>query len=241
MRQEAFAALGPEIVVVVAYGLILPRGVLQAPARGCLNIHASLLPRWRGAAPIQRAVMAGDAETGVSIMRMEAGLDTGPVLLREVVPIGARDTGGSLHDRLAAVGARLIVEALGGLDGLAADTDEITLTVRGCRNARGPRHEIAMRRYPGAYRGVARVVKPQLRPGRLESDDPSLGRIGTRPVFFSELDGFSEVAIFRRERLRPGNRVPGPAIIEATDTTVVVHPLQSARVDEWGNLVFEQA
>ncbi len=85
---------GAEVAVVVAYGLILPRAVLEAPARGCLNIHASLLPRWRGAAPIQRAIMAGDAETGVSIMAMEAGLDTGPVLLREAVAIGPRDTAG---------------------------------------------------------------------------------------------------------------------------------------------------
>ena len=102
---------------MAAYGLILPQAVLAAPARGCLNIHASLLPRWRGAAPIQRAMMAGDAETGVSIMAMEAGLDTGPVLLREALPIGPHDTGGSLHDRLAALGARLIVEALARLDG----------------------------------------------------------------------------------------------------------------------------
>jgi methionyl-tRNA formyltransferase len=106
------AGLGAEVAVVVAYGLILPQAVLDAPARGCLNIHASLLPRWRGAAPIQRALMAGDAETGVSIMAMEAGLDTGPVLLAERAPIGPEDTGGSLHDRLAALGARLIVEAL---------------------------------------------------------------------------------------------------------------------------------
>ena len=119
-QQAAFAALGAEVAVVVAYGLILPQAVLDAPARGCLNIHASLLPRWRGAAPIQRAMMAGDAETGVSIMAMEAGLDTGPVLLREAVPIGPRDTAGTLHDRLAALGARLIVEALARLDGLAA-------------------------------------------------------------------------------------------------------------------------
>jgi methionyl-tRNA formyltransferase len=113
------AALGAEVGVVVAYGLILPQAVLDAVPRGCLNIHASLLPRWRGAAPIQRALMAGDAETGVSIMAMAAGLDTGPVLLAERVPIGAEDTAGTLHDRLAGLGARLIVEALGRLDALA--------------------------------------------------------------------------------------------------------------------------
>jgi methionyl-tRNA formyltransferase len=119
--QAALAALGAEVAVVVAYGLILPRPVLAAAARGCLNIHASLLPRWRGAAPIQRAVLAGDAETGISIMAMEPGLDTGPVLLREAVPIGPRDTAGTLHDRLAALGARLIDAALAGLDTLVPE------------------------------------------------------------------------------------------------------------------------
>jgi methionyl-tRNA formyltransferase len=119
--QAEFAALGAEAVVVVAYGLILPQAVLDAPARGCLNIHASLLPRWRGAAPIHRAVMAGDGETGVCIMRMEAGLDTGPVLLREAVPIGPLDTTGDLHDRLALLGGRLAVEALARLDALVPE------------------------------------------------------------------------------------------------------------------------
>ena len=119
--QAAFAALAPEAAVVVAYGLILPQAVLDAPAKGCLNIHASLLPRWRGAAPIHRAVMAGDAETGVCIMCMEAGLDTGPVLLREATPIGPEDTAGTLHDRLAGIGARLVVEALDRIDSLTPE------------------------------------------------------------------------------------------------------------------------
>ena len=110
--QADFAALNAEIAVVVAYGLILPQPVLDAPRHGCLNIHASLLPRWRGAAPIHRAIIAGDAETGVCIMQMDAGLDTGPVLLREATPIGPEATTGDLHDRLSAMGARLIVEAL---------------------------------------------------------------------------------------------------------------------------------
>lgn len=113
-----FAALGADVAVVVAYGLILPQVVLDAPRLGCLNIHASLLPRWRGAAPIHRAIMAGDRETGVCIMQMEAGLDTGPVLLREAVQIGAEETTADLHDRLSALGARLIVEALERLPGL---------------------------------------------------------------------------------------------------------------------------
>ena len=117
--RDAFAALQADIAVVVAYGLILPRAVLDAPRRGCLNIHASLLPRWRGAAPIHRAIEAGDSETGVGIMRMEAGLDTGPVLLEDRLSIGPTETTGALHDRLAALGGRLIVQALEPLDSLS--------------------------------------------------------------------------------------------------------------------------
>ena len=111
-EQAEFAALGADVAVVVAYGLILPQPVLDAPRLGCLNIHASLLPRWRGAAPIHRAVMAGDAETGVAIMQMEAGLDTGPVLAEARTPIGAEDTTADLHDRLSGMGAALIVDVL---------------------------------------------------------------------------------------------------------------------------------
>ncbi|MDA8251683.1 MAG: methionyl-tRNA formyltransferase [Rhodospirillales bacterium] len=110
--QEAFAALGLDAAVVAAYGLILPEPMLAAPRRGCLNIHASLLPRWRGAAPIQAAILAGDAESGITIMQMDAGLDTGPMLLREAVPITGRTTAASLHDQLAEIGARLILRAL---------------------------------------------------------------------------------------------------------------------------------
>src|SRR5512134_731127 len=113
--QAELRALAPDALVVAAYGLILPQAVLDIPRLGAINIHASLLPRWRGAAPIQRALLAGDRETGISIMRMEAGLDTGPVLLREAVAIGPDDTAGTLHDRLAALGAQLVVAALDGL------------------------------------------------------------------------------------------------------------------------------
>ncbi len=113
--QAKVAGIGAEVMVVAAYGLILPQVVLDMPKCGCINIHGSLLPRWRGAAPIQRALLAGDLETGVCIMQMEAGLDTGPVLLRGAFPIEASDTTASLHDRLAALGARLVVEALGNL------------------------------------------------------------------------------------------------------------------------------
>ena len=110
--QADFAALGADVAVVVAYGLILPQAVLDAPRLGCLNIHASLLPRWRGAAPIHRAIMAGDDETGICIMQMEAGLDTGPVRLTRSTPIGAEETTQDLHDRLSQMGAAMIVEAL---------------------------------------------------------------------------------------------------------------------------------
>lgn len=106
----------PDVLVVVAYGLILPQEVLDLPGLGCLNIHASLLPRWRGAAPIQRAVLAGDRETGVTIMRMNAGLDTGPILLQETVPLTDADTAGSLHKSLSERGARVLLEALAGLE-----------------------------------------------------------------------------------------------------------------------------
>jgi methionyl-tRNA formyltransferase len=112
---ETLHGLELDVLVVVAYGLILPPAALQCPRQGCINIHASLLPRWRGAAPIQRAVLAGDSKTGVTIMRMEAGLDTGPMLATREIEIGADDTAKTLHDRLARIGAELIVETLGAL------------------------------------------------------------------------------------------------------------------------------
>ncbi len=115
-EQEAFAALGLDAAIVVAYGLILPKPILDAPRLGCINVHASLLPRWRGAAPIQRAIMAGDRETGVAIMQMEEGLDTGPVFAEARTPIAFDDTGQSLHDRLAALGAALLGATLAEIE-----------------------------------------------------------------------------------------------------------------------------
>jgi methionyl-tRNA formyltransferase len=120
-EQAAFAALDADVAVVVAYGLILPQAILDAPRKGCLNIHASLLPRWRGAAPIHRAIMAGDRETGICIMQMEAGLDTGPVLLRQATPIGTTETTLDLHDRLSQMGAALIQTALDRLPDLTPE------------------------------------------------------------------------------------------------------------------------
>jgi methionyl-tRNA formyltransferase len=115
LEQTEFRRLDLDLAIVAAYGLILPRAILDAPRLGCVNIHASLLPRWRGAAPIQRAILAGDRETGVTIMQMEAGLDTGPMLKVAKLPIGPLTTGGELHDRLAELGAKLMVEALPGI------------------------------------------------------------------------------------------------------------------------------
>jgi methionyl-tRNA formyltransferase len=113
--QAEFAAIPADAAVVVAYGLLLPPPVLNAPRLGCINVHASLLPRWRGAAPIQRAILEGDAATGITIMQMDAGLDTGPILLQQAIPIGPKETAGELSERLASLGASLMLEALDGL------------------------------------------------------------------------------------------------------------------------------
>lgn len=128
-EQAVFAHHQADAAVTVAYGLLLPKAVLAAPRLGCINAHASLLPRWRGAAPIQRAIMAGDVETGVSIMRMDEGLDTGPVLSQRAVPIDANTTAGTLHDLLAALSARMLIETLAALGkGPAAAQDDSLAT-----------------------------------------------------------------------------------------------------------------
>lgn len=114
VAQSEFTAINADVAVVAAYGLILPKEILDAPRLGCLNVHASLLPRWRGAAPIQRAILAGDTETGVTIMQMDEGLDTGPMLAAEAVPITGATTASSLHDTLSEIGSRLIVDVLSG-------------------------------------------------------------------------------------------------------------------------------
>jgi len=123
-QQQDFAGLGADAAIVVAYGLILPKALLDVPKHGCLNLHASLLPRWRGAAPIQRAIMAGDHDTGVMVMRMDEGLDTGPICLAERVAIGADETAGELHDALARLGADLMVRALAALERGSLDCTE---------------------------------------------------------------------------------------------------------------------
>lgn len=135
--QEPLRAAAPEAMVVAAYGLILPPAVLAIPARGCLNVHASLLPRWRGAAPVQRALLAGDTATGISIMQMDAGLDTGPVLSRHEIAIEPRETAGSLLERLAALGASAIVEALDALPRLTAQPQDDALATYAAKIAKG--------------------------------------------------------------------------------------------------------
>jgi methionyl-tRNA formyltransferase len=165
--HEAFTALQADVAVVVAYGLILPQVVLDAPGHGCLNIHASDLPRWRGAAPIHRAIMAGDATTAVCIMQMQAGLDTGPVLCRSRTPIGPQETSGDLHDRLSRMGAELIVGVLARLDDLtpvpqpdtgvsyAAKIDKAEARVDWGRSAaQVDRHIRGLSPFPGAWTNI---------------------------------------------------------------------------------------
>ncbi len=197
-EQAALAALGADLAVVVAYGLILPPPVLAAPRLGCLNIHASLLPRWRGAAPIHRAVLEGDAETGICIMQMEEGLDTGPVLLREATRIGEEETTGDLHDRLADMGARLIVQALARLpeltpqpqpeDGVtyAAKIDKAEARIDWSRPAAMVARQInALSPFPGAWcegpdgrlkllraRAISRDERGDMPPGQILAGSP---------------------------------------------------------------------
>lgn len=181
VEQAGFADLGADVAVVVAYGLILPQPVLDAPRLGCLNIHASLLPRWRGAAPIHRAVMAGDAETGVAIMQMQAGLDTGPVLSEARTAIGAEETTGDLHDRLAAVGADLIADVLPRLplpavaqpeDGVtyASKIDKVEARIDWERPAAEVDRKIrGLSPFPGAWCEIAgervKLLRSRLAPG----------------------------------------------------------------------------
>ncbi|WP_138934613.1 methionyl-tRNA formyltransferase [Roseovarius arcticus] len=198
--QEAFAALNADVAVVVAYGLILPQIVLDAPRNGCLNIHASLLPRWRGAAPIHRAIMAGDAVTGVCIMQMDAGLDTGPVLLRGETPIGTEETTGQFHDRLSAMGAPLICEALERLDSLAPQ--------------------------PQATEGVtyaAKIDKAEARVdwGRDATEvDRQIRGLSPSPGAWCEVDG-TRVKLLA-SRLAEGHGAPGEVLVAAVPGALTV-------------------
>jgi len=212
-----FAALGADVAIVAAYGLILPGAVLEAPPRGCLNIHASLLPRWRGAAPIQRAIMAGDAETGISIMAMEPGLDTGPVLLTRRTKIGETETAGELSDRLAAIGAEAIVETLDRLDDLkpepqpesgatyAAKIDKAEARIDWSRPGGEIARKInALSPFPGAWCELAGERVKLLR-ARVAG---GAGRPGTVLGGFTVAAGDGAVEVL--EAQRPGRR-PQPA------------------------------
>lgn len=174
-EQQAFADLDIDVAVVVAYGLLLPKPILDAPRMGCLNLHASLLPRWRGAAPIQRAIMAGDKETGVMVMQMDVGLDTGPVLLAEHVAIAPTTTAGSLHDELSPIGASLMVRALaalsrGSLSATPQASEGVTYAAKISKEearidwtrsaAELDCHIRGLTPFPGAYFEVTRDGKP---------------------------------------------------------------------------------
>ncbi|WDI32852.1 methionyl-tRNA formyltransferase [Hyphococcus flavus] len=199
-ERAAFAALDLDVAVVVAYGLILPQAVLDAPRHGCLNLHASLLPRWRGAAPIQRAIMAGDQVTGVQVMRMEAGLDTGPVLLSETVEIAAEDTAGSLHHKLAAVAAQL------GPRALAALTRE------------------ALMETPQSEEGVTYANKISSTEARIdwtnsaEDVDRHIRGLSPFPGAWFETDGARVKALF--SKVSDGGGPPG-AVVEAGDKLLI--------------------
>lgn len=186
-HQAEFAALNADVAVVVAYGLILPQAVLDAPKHGCLNIHASLLPRWRGAAPIHRAIMAGDARTGIAIMQMEAGLDTGPVLLEGQTDTGAEETTGDLHDRLSGMGAELITQAL-------AQLDQLTPT---------PQPEDGVTYAAKIDKAEARV--DWAKPAR--EVDQQIRGLSPFPGAWCEIEG--ERVKLLRSRLVPGNGAPG--------------------------------
>lgn len=202
MEQAQLTAAQADLMVVVAYGLLLPQAVLDAPRLGCINVHASLLPRWRGAAPIQRAIEAGDKETGITIMQMEAGLDTGPMLLRSTCPIEATDTAGDLHNRLAALGPPSLLEALDHLagTGLAAQAQDHSQATYAHKLSK----EEARINWHQPATEIAR---------RIRAFNPF-------PVAFTELDG-ERLRIFAAQPLnQPHRREPGTLLAQTTTLEV---------------------
>lgn len=201
-EQAELAAQGADIMVVVAYGLLLPQAVLDIPRLGCINVHASLLPRWRGAAPIQRAIEAGDRETGITIMQMEAGLDTGPMLLRSTCPIKADDTAGELHDRLAELGPPSLTQALDHLasTGLAAQTQDASHATYAAKLSK----EEARIDWQQPAAEIAR---------RIRAFNPF-------PVAFTELDG-ERLRIFAAEPSASGHVSPPGTLFVDSDTLEV--------------------
>jgi methionyl-tRNA formyltransferase len=215
--QAAFAALNADVAVVAAYGLILPQTMLDAPRLGCLNIHASLLPRWRGAGPIQASILAGDGETGVTIMQMEAGLDTGPILLRETVPIGPTTTAAELQDLLAEMGGRLILRAL----------------------------DLAPEPLPQPEEGVTYAPKLEREHGRLEwaSDAVDLDRrvraFDPWPGTFTTLNGL--VLKVLAAKLADGAGAPGTALDNALTVACGSGALRLIRVQAPGRAAMDTA
>ncbi|TJY59908.1 methionyl-tRNA formyltransferase [Sinimarinibacterium sp. CAU 1509] len=201
--REQLGALRPEVMVVVAYGLILPQAALDIPEHGCINIHASLLPRWRGAAPIQRAIEAGDHETGVTIMRMDAGLDTGPMLLWDTVPLTERSTAAVLHDQLAALGAKLIVDALSRLQ--QGTLDEHAQPAEGATYARKLSKDEARIDWSAPATVVAQ---------RIRAFNPA-------PGAWTELDNERVRILFATAEARPHQAAPGQ-ILACRDDAIEV-------------------
>jgi methionyl-tRNA formyltransferase len=223
--HAAFAALKADIAVVAAYGLILPQAVLDAPRLGCINIHASLLPRWRGAAPIQRAIMAGDAQTGVTIMQMDAGLDTGAMLLSRPYPIGEATTAGELHDALAALGGEAVLEALRGLERgaltpqpqpaagvtYAAKIDKAEARIDFSRPAREVVRQIhGLSPFPGAWLEIAgeriKILRAEVtaghgRPGEIVAPDMTIA-CGVGAIRPEQLQRAGRAAMSRADFLR---------------------------------------
>jgi methionyl-tRNA formyltransferase len=202
-EQEAFVALNLDVAVIAAYGLILPKAILDAPRLGCINIHASLLPRWRGAAPIQRAIEAGDPETGVTIMQMDEGLDTGSVVTMRSVPITDETDAGALHDALAALGAEMIVPALVGLN------------------------EGSLAAAPQSAEGVTYAAKIEKSDGRLDWRQPAPALDRTIRAFtpwpgaWCELDG-ARVKILRATPVNQSSGATGEASGEAIDDELTI-------------------
>jgi methionyl-tRNA formyltransferase len=239
--QAEFAALGADAAVVAAYGLILPAPILEAVRLGCLNVHASLLPRWRGAAPIQRAILAGDRETGVTIMQMDQGLDTGPILLQEAVPIGPNTTAGELTEQLADLGTGLMLAALDGVvrGALAArpqPEEGVTYAAKLRReeawldwrkpSAALERQVRAFDPWPGAYflgrgerirvfRAEALPATPSEAPGTIIDDNLTIacGEGGLRPLILQRAGrgALDTAALLRGFALPPGTVLPCPA------------------------------
>jgi methionyl-tRNA formyltransferase len=250
--QKAFSDLGADVAIVAAYGLILPPPILEAPRHGCLNLHASLLPRWRGAAPIHRAIIAGDSRTGVDVMRMVAGLDAGPIAMREIVPIRPDDTAGDLTSRLAAIGAKLSVSALQSMEGgllefhdqpsvgasYAPKVEKSEADIDWTQRAETVRNQIhGLSPAPGAFSKIrignrdenikffrAEVTAGTGMPGMLLSEDMRVA-CGAGAIRVLQGQRSGKVVMSGRELMRGTTLVPGAVFIQSRGPSFV--PLAS--------------